>query len=422
MKRLGEVFAVQILLVKGKHLLHRLLNSEGLHSERAVNSDDANSSPRLKTKLDLPDIQVRPPCSKKVYNKLFAYLDSTLAITKNGTSRTTSAAATPSRTPLKRKHQQDVRDPPTPSKPPQTHHTSKSESTAASAQKKSKVGTSTNRYVNGQPLNDKDPIPLSCPDELLPPWIMHSIRLACKTVDTPKLAPHVFAAFSATSRELFRLEEYIADDNDVFPLDKIPALILIVLSRILSERPTDAQKTNRNNQGKASQTSYEKALKKLFSASSATPSTAHLILQNFPPLKNESSEAIQEFEVDYREDCKDMLFHLTKHDWFSLEVFENARTAKLSSQNNSEDDESDSSSSQIGRKRRLRNGNGNGYSGEGGDQGTVASLFSRQKHEVSIGGGEMLNFATDWLSEEREREYKVWQAKTMRLIEEKLHA
>jgi Origin recognition complex subunit 6 (ORC6) len=50
----------------------------------------------LKIKLDLPDFQVRPPCSRKIYEKLFTYFQSVLGI-NGGVSRPGSAAQTPSK-------------------------------------------------------------------------------------------------------------------------------------------------------------------------------------------------------------------------------------------------------------------------------------------------------------------------------------
>ncbi|KAL8642080.1 MAG: hypothetical protein Q9228_001190 [Teloschistes exilis] len=119
---------------------------------------------RLKQNLGLPKIQPRPPCPPGVYQKLYWYLDRSLAVSLRRTTRQSkpseSAAAANS-------------SPVTPGKParatPRTPHS------ARSSKRKREV------TIVDEPSS----------------WVMPAIRALCKRLSVPATTPHVFAGVSS---------------------------------------------------------------------------------------------------------------------------------------------------------------------------------------------------------------------------------
>ncbi|KAI4259201.1 MAG: hypothetical protein LQ352_000875 [Teloschistes flavicans] len=119
---------------------------------------------RLKQNLGLPKIQPRPPCPPRVYQKLYQYLDSTLAVRVRRTTRQskpseTAAAARSS--------------PVTPRRP--TQATARTPHSARSGKRK-------REFV--------------IVDEV-PSWAMPVIRALCKRLGVSAATPHVFAGVSS---------------------------------------------------------------------------------------------------------------------------------------------------------------------------------------------------------------------------------
>ncbi|KAI6249059.1 hypothetical protein HI914_02752 [Erysiphe necator] len=126
---------------------------------------------RLKGKLDLPIIEPRPPIPPRAYEKLYAYISGKLD------------PKTPSR---KRKQ-------PTSSKTSTAISVTPSKSIQPWSMLREKPKT------KAEPLN-KSTVEKDCDisneakmEFLIPLWVLPTIRLLCKHMQTPKVAPHVLA-------------------------------------------------------------------------------------------------------------------------------------------------------------------------------------------------------------------------------------
>ncbi|KAL8931000.1 MAG: hypothetical protein Q9208_000101 [Pyrenodesmia sp. 3 TL-2023] len=118
---------------------------------------------RLKQSLGLPKIQPRPPCPPRVYQKLYRYLDSALAVSAGRTARTSKRVqpATPSRTPN--------------ATPQKSGGTATRTPASARNKKKREVAIS----------------------DSVPDWVMPAIRGICRRLEAPSAPPHIFSGVSS---------------------------------------------------------------------------------------------------------------------------------------------------------------------------------------------------------------------------------
>lgn len=120
---------------------------------------------RSKLKLDLPQLNVRPPVPPRAYKKVFDYIQST-----------TSAPSTPNRGAAK--YRDDIAKTPV--------------STPSKLSRSGLIGTPKTSNT-GTPLSKRRRIE----DEEAPEWVMPAIRALCKAFNRPDAAPHVFAGVSS---------------------------------------------------------------------------------------------------------------------------------------------------------------------------------------------------------------------------------
>lgn len=113
----------------------------------------------LKTSLNLPKIEPRPPCPPRVYSKLYAYFDRELSGRKRGRPR--KDASTPSR-PLPERH--------------------------APTLEKGLEGFRANRTPRQGPKFGG-----SMKGQKLPKWVIPTIRVLCAGLDAGRAVPHVIA-------------------------------------------------------------------------------------------------------------------------------------------------------------------------------------------------------------------------------------
>ncbi|KAH8601458.1 origin recognition complex, subunit 6 [Bisporella sp. PMI_857] len=154
---------------------------------------------RLKTTLNLPKIEPRPPCPPKVYNRLYEYFDKTLL---SGGGR-------------KRRQRSDVQA--DDRVLPQRHTPTKEKSLEAFR---------TNRTSKGglkYGSNKKD--------DRLPRWVGPAIRSICKEMDTTKAIPHVYAGVES----VWLLPCPRDDRKDKAMEGKLPALVAAVWTHVVAQ-------------------------------------------------------------------------------------------------------------------------------------------------------------------------------------------
>lgn len=177
----------------------------------------------LKTSLNLPKIEPRPPCPPRVYSKLYAYFDRELLSTKRKRGRPRKDASTPSR-PLPERH--------------------------APSLEKGLEGFRVNRTPRkGLKFGD------SMKGQRLPKWVTPAIRELCAGLDAGKAVPHVIAGVESI---LFlpcpALEDMEGDQTmqegqsaEKVTRGKTPALIAAVLSFAIARltgKETNAKEYN----------------------------------------------------------------------------------------------------------------------------------------------------------------------------------
>ncbi|KAH8789621.1 origin recognition complex, subunit 6 [Hyaloscypha finlandica] len=143
---------------------------------------------RLKTTLNLPPIEPRPPLPPRVYSKLYAYFDRTL---------TTSAARNraKARSPPSKASSSTLRSSPSKATSSTSRTTASSKQTQPLPQRltpgkeksfqsfrKNRTERKGLRYTSN---TDKD--------ERIPRWVGPAIRLLCREMETPRAVPHLLA-------------------------------------------------------------------------------------------------------------------------------------------------------------------------------------------------------------------------------------
>ena len=165
---------------------------------------------RLKTTLDLPQIEPRPPIAPKLYKTLYAYFDRTLV---SGGGR-------------KRRRQNDEIEEARPL--PQRHTQTKEQTLGFRTNRTPKKGL---RYGNSKI------------DERLPKWVGPAIRLICKEMDTPKAIPHVYVGVES----VWLLPCPTTNRTEKAMEGKLPALVAVIWSfvaeRLREKRIKAAEET-----------------------------------------------------------------------------------------------------------------------------------------------------------------------------------
>lgn len=134
---------------------------------------------RLKTGLDLPPIQARPPVPPRIYKRLYTHLDHILpqsSVAKSGRIRTPSGKLREAPSPLGSGSTQRTRERATPSK-----------ETALAAFRSKGVGTPSKSTGKSTALSAQKS------SEILPPWVKPTIRSICTQLDSDRMGRTVLA-------------------------------------------------------------------------------------------------------------------------------------------------------------------------------------------------------------------------------------
>lgn len=135
---------------------------------------------RLKTKLNLPTIVVRPPVGPKTYKKVYSHLDSALSA---GTPRKAQRSAAAERD-----------EPTTPSKSRiQSKKQTPSRTTARTPQTKTPTAAKSSTKRKHDDVEG---------DDGLPPWAMAAIRALCQTFKIAQATSNVFVGVSEIARTI----------------------------------------------------------------------------------------------------------------------------------------------------------------------------------------------------------------------------
>lgn len=312
---------------------------------------------RLKHILNLPEIETRPPCPPRIYNKLYAYLDHTLTPRKRGRPRgsksTTSTPAKPTPSRL------------TPSKAVSLAQYRTTPSSAKSSRRRGLLFT-----------NASDDIAV---------WIPFVIRALCKKLNAPAAVPHVLAGVTTVltqrSPSLDNPEDNILGDRK----DKLPALIAAVFCFV--ETRLSGRETN-GGVYVAQRKLMLDTLKK-FREDEEVAESIH------KKLHGKKNTAWEGWEDVGTKDVDSWLLHISARGWLNLDWFENIVEASglgvKDASGQAEDDE------MLVTRSRLIGGNKD----------------LRQK-----GLGTIMQDRVDYLSEKKRAEYKIWKESIITRIEE----
>jgi origin recognition complex subunit 6 len=319
---------------------------------------------RLKQTLDLPAIVPKPPLPPRIYKKLYIHLDTTLAPrSQNQQEGTTSAPVTPNKARITSARA-------TPNKPtPSKTRTPKPASAKRSFDNLSADG--------------------------VPGWVMHAIRQLCKAFKKPSAAPHVFVGVSTIlkllqeqmnspatqSRKRVRRSPGDTPNTKLFSFhdNQIPALIAVVAIytlSVLSPQDFEGGEEYKKKKGLAIRT-----------------------LLPLAPDESTTEDAISDdIELFLRE---------AQNGWLDMEWYQNLtdqwRADDLTNEANDhgsveeDEDEDEAREEADGEATRRSRKAAHGINENG-------NLSKR------VGGG-MMTPATDWLSDEKRREYMRWKAK-----------
>ena len=203
---MAELMLVQILLVNG------ISPSD---SNIFISNNDNG---RLKTKLNLPSIEPRPPCPPKIYKKLYGHFDQILV----STSRKRTKPSTNNITPVKAL--------------PQKHVPIKEKSLEGFR------GTRTPKRGLKYGSNKEK--------ENLPKWVAVVIRKMCKEFDAAKAVPHVWAGVESVLN-LPCPGPDLADGKEKME-GKMPALIaavwFFVITRLVGKETNGKEYVKRRKQ------------------------------------------------------------------------------------------------------------------------------------------------------------------------------
>jgi origin recognition complex subunit 6 len=171
---------------------------------------------RLKQSLNLPKIEPRPPCPPRIYNKLYAYLDSILLVRRSSRpQKPKSADSTPTKALPSR---------PTPTKAASLAPYKTTPGRAASSRKRDLQFADSTKEIA--------------------PWIHPTIRGLCKELEAPAAAPHILAGVTTILTLPSPSSSSDRDSQKEDKKDKKPALIAAVYFFVgtrLSGRETSGQ-------------------------------------------------------------------------------------------------------------------------------------------------------------------------------------
>ncbi|KIW06762.1 uncharacterized protein PV09_02451, partial [Verruconis gallopava] len=315
---------------------------------------------RLKTKLNLPTIVVRPPVAPKVYKKVYAYLDSALT------------AGTP------RKHQKNsIRGQNEPSTPSKSRRQLADDTPTRTPARTSKAKAAVHMLSSTKRKHAN-----SDGDNAIASWTMPAIRLLCKAFEIPNAAPHIYVGVCSIVRVIqeqqgeglgtpTKKRARKSANNDIqseviaaFDEKYIPALIIVVTfftrARMVGAPEPDEYAKQR-------QTAMETIGK-------AIPDG----------LKTDEGNMISMIENLLRE---------AEKRWLDMEWYYNLPEANMGGDESSPDMTSETGAHFEVDKRSMQ-------------------VFEVPKR----GFGSMMTDATDWLSEDRNAEYKIWKTEIMQKI------
>ncbi|KAL1900936.1 hypothetical protein Sste5346_001997 [Sporothrix stenoceras] len=138
---------------------------------------------RLKTSLNLPPIEPRPPIQPRLYKRLYTHLDTILAPTPGARA---SAAA------LRIEQGNSL------SSPAQSAANTPRRTQAGAP---AKTGATPSKTAAGQPTPRKTAQP-AAPTSQFPPWVRPTVRYICHELGHPQLAPTIAAGLAAIHREV----------------------------------------------------------------------------------------------------------------------------------------------------------------------------------------------------------------------------
>jgi hypothetical protein len=248
-------------------------------------------------------------------------------------------------------------------------------------------------------LGDYDSIPESFHEDQLPGWIMTSIRAACKKMKLGELTPHLWAVFVSVLKELC-VKKIIFDSDGQsrkvetrgeeyeFPAEALLPLLSALLTKTILEYRIARGFDQDDDSGDEGTYSEGDVLEEMYNAENPEASTALLATSPFPNLKLDMLHT----------SCSKVLEYCSSSGLWHLDCFENVRDfAKSGVSGSLEVDENDSINGELD-----------------------LALPKNNQSRSSRGGGEMLNYAVDWSSSERQREYAIWKEKVMRVIDQSI--
>ncbi|EPE25641.1 hypothetical protein GLAREA_01553 [Glarea lozoyensis ATCC 20868] len=165
---------------------------------------------RLKTTLDLPPVEPRPPIPPRVYTKLYKYFDRTLVPNSRRKSRNDNDERDLNKTPSGSRFR-DASANSTPRSLPQRHTPSKASS--HDTPRKNRTSKPGLKYASNADL-----------DSSIPRWLAPVIRKMCTAMGTKEVIPHVMAGVESMLR-LPKVVSLEPDESVLQPGHKTPALI-----------------------------------------------------------------------------------------------------------------------------------------------------------------------------------------------------
>ncbi|KAL1971354.1 hypothetical protein VTN77DRAFT_306 [Rasamsonia byssochlamydoides] len=384
---------------------------------------------RLSRALKLPPLVGHPPCPPRVYKKLYAFLEKSLASSTVSTKRSApgSAPGTPTRpssvTTTPTKGTAPIR---TPSKT-----TLRNTPTKSTPLKRTALDWQNTSSSSSRKLSVKNALPNGLESTSIkdaPAWVMPSIRTVCKTLSTPAprmglwsrppisrmLPPHIFAGvssilhfisvvpYSALDKEALEFLDPLRSEEGEESEDYkelVYALIVAVYFIVLARRRTPNPASGAGTDGDA--------------GAAAGDNPRKMDKKTFAEMRNTalSSLGLSPAEKRHGEDVDAWIALIMKQGWAKgQEWFENV---PMAGENDGDDELSD---------------HADDYDEDGGP---VRSSTKRRRSSLLLrsgspqeeglllpGLGTMMQDRVDWLSEERQEDYLEWKAEILKRIEE----
>jgi origin recognition complex subunit 6 len=311
---------------------------------------------RLKQSLNLPKIEPRPPCPPRIYNKLYAYLDSILLVRRSSRpQKPKSADSTPTKALPSR---------PTPTK------------AASLAPYKTTPGRATSSRKRGLQFADST--------KEISPWIHPTIRGLCKELEAPAAAPHILAGVTTILTLPSPSSSSDRDSQKEDKKDKKPALIAAVYFFVgtrLSGRETSGQEYVSQRKGVLS------TLTKLREDQELGEKIRG---------KTKEGAEWEGWEKVGTKDVDGWLLEISTRGWLKLDWFENIiEGAGVGVKDDSDHVEDDAVS-----------------------HPPMAGVGNEDNNVLQPGLGTMMQGRVDYLSEEKRAEYRIWKQGILQRIKE----